>query len=187
MARILALMVVVLAVSACSPDQPGPGPQLTLTCDATGDTLCIAPFRAPCHGPFAGLCYRLVTSTSTETSLMYDSIEGFEYQWGHSYQIDVHAVSIPNPPEDSTGRRVILDRIVSDTTVAPGTHFTVQPWPDHIRGTAGTDLALVGEPLLCVGDTCDALEDARQGTERFELELSFPQVEGGPLVVEDVR
>lgn len=158
-----------------------------MPCNATGDTICIGPYRDPCHGSFPQLCYRLATATSTQVSWMYDGVEGFDYQWGHGYELAVHTVRVPDPPQDGSSIRIILDRIVSDTPVAPGSHFTVQPWPEHIRGTAGTDLSLAGEPMTCSGDACDALDAARRGTERFELELSFPAVEGGPLIVEDVR
>lgn len=182
MSRALTLSIAVLAASACTPT-----PELALPCNSTGDTICVAPYQDPCHTLVPTLCLRLFTSTSTETSRMFFGIEGFEHQWGHTYELAVHRVTVPDPPADGSSVRTILDRVVSDTPVAPGTHFTIRPSPEHIRGTAGVDLSLVDQPLLCGGGACIALEAARAGTEPFELELSFPEVEGEPLVVEDVR
>lgn len=54
-----------------------------------------------------------VTKPNGNPELFYSSIEGFNYQEGFDYQIEVSSTPIPNPPADGSSVKYTLVKIIS--------------------------------------------------------------------------
>ncbi|MCB0965693.1 MAG: DUF4377 domain-containing protein [Ilumatobacter sp.] len=93
-----------LAASACGSE------------DTSDETirLWISPERVECEGG-AGPQECLVVARSEDgaTELFYDSIDGFSFEEGTSYVIDVSTSEVENPPADGSSIRYTLVEVVS--------------------------------------------------------------------------
>lgn len=69
-------------------------------------TLHVEHYRAPCMGPFVRSCYL------TDDGLFYGGIEGFDYQWGLSYTLEVNVFEVKDPPADGSSLRYELARVL---------------------------------------------------------------------------
>ena len=110
-----------------------------------------------CIGEAQLLC--LVQPKAETTELFYGNIEGFSYQWGHSYEIKVN-VSKQQPNADDTEFRYTLVSVVSDVEDALGTTYDLK-LVELLETTITKDASgyyFLGKPFTCAADTdCDAL------------------------------
>lgn len=116
MARLyVSLAAALLAtVSACSAFEPDPPVQRMLL---------VQHHTAECMGPWHQLCLLVKAPTEPEFLRHYGGIHGFEYRWGHVYEIEVEDHRIANPPQDGSSVRTVLRRVVSRQQVPPETEF----------------------------------------------------------------
>ncbi len=78
---------------------------------ATTTTVTVGPEMQPCTGVGEQEC--LVV----DGELFYDSIEGFDYEPGFEYVLEIRTENVDNPPADASSIRYILVREVSRTAV----------------------------------------------------------------------
>lgn len=109
MRALTSLILITLAstLAACGTDgdtEPGTGPEDTARLE-------IAHYLVPCVGVDRQLCM-LSTDADGAQSLMYEGVEGFDFEWGQRTTIDVRIEQIANPPADGSSRRLILEDIV---------------------------------------------------------------------------
>lgn len=71
-------------------------------------TLFVASELADCQGVAPMKCMQVKQSMEEPWELMYSSIEGFTYEPGYEYQLEVRSENVPNPPADGSSIRVIL-------------------------------------------------------------------------------
>ncbi len=76
-------------------------------------TLFIASELVDCVGVAPQKCMQVKQSLDAPWELMYSQIEGFEYQPGYEYKLEVRSEVVENPPMDSSGVRVILVKEIS--------------------------------------------------------------------------
>ncbi|SUC31541.1 Uncharacterised protein [Providencia rettgeri] len=57
-------------------------------------------------------CMKVKENPSDDWQLFYSSIQGFEYQPGFSYTLQVKQFDVPNPPADAPSIRYELVKIV---------------------------------------------------------------------------
>lgn len=83
--------------------------------DADADTirLWIEPELADCEGG-AGpqQCLVIARSDGGDPELFYGSIEGFEFEEGTSYVVDVSVTEVADPPADGSSLRYTLVEVV---------------------------------------------------------------------------
>jgi hypothetical protein len=139
----------------------------TLTGCAGNDveTWLVEDYRVPCVGVGSQLCVRY--TEGGESNLLYGGVEGFTAEWGRSYEIDVIVEDVPNPPEDGSSLRYILDEVVSAETASPGDQFewrlNVIPPGNNPFMTVGADgvtgRLLDGREFRCASpDVCESIE-----------------------------
>jgi hypothetical protein len=80
-------------------------------------TLYVGPRLVECQGVGPQMCMLIKESPDEEYSLYYDSIQGFTYEEGNEYQLEVRRESIENPPADGSSEILILESVVSQTPV----------------------------------------------------------------------
>ena len=90
----------------------------TTACEKGNNTkteeMTILSYKTPCSGLRQRLCYLVKSNNADETTLFYNSIENFEFSWGHTYQISVLVTEIKNPPADASSVKYQLKQLVSD-------------------------------------------------------------------------
>ena len=92
------------------------GVALTGCSDSTDTTrLWIGPERVECEGVAPMLCLQVAESEDGDYQLFYDTIEGFDYQEGTSYVIDVSITEVENPPADASSLQYRLVEIVEES------------------------------------------------------------------------
>ena len=92
------------------------GVALTGCSDSTDTTrLWIGPERVECEGMAPMTCLQVAESEDGDYQLFYDTIEGFDYQEGTSYVIDVSITEVANPPADASSLQYTLVEIVEQS------------------------------------------------------------------------
>ncbi len=92
------------------------GVALTGCSEPTDNTrLWIGPERVECEGVAPMMCLQVAKSEDGDYQLFYDTIEGFDYQEGTSYVIDVSITEVENPPADSSSLQYTLVEIVEES------------------------------------------------------------------------
>ena len=76
--------------------------------------LWIGPERVECEGVAPMMCLQVAESKDGNYQLFYDTIEGFDYQEGTSYVIDVSITEVENPPADASSLQYTLVEIVEE-------------------------------------------------------------------------
>ena len=85
-------------------------------CSESPDTtrLCIGTERVECEGVAPMMCLKVAESEDGNYQLFYNTIEGFDYQEGTSYVIDVSITEVENPPADASSLQYTLVEIVEE-------------------------------------------------------------------------
>ena len=86
-------------------------------CSESSDTtrLWIGPERVECEGVAPMMCLQVAKSEDGDYQLFYDTIEGFDYEEGTSYVIDVSITEVENPPADASSLQYTLVEIVEES------------------------------------------------------------------------
>lgn len=100
---------VVVMASACAVSSPA-----TLYGQEETVVLEVAPQRAPCTGEMADMCLQVRSPGETQWRLFYDPIQGFEFEEGVGYTLEVGRREILNPPADGSSFAYRLIRVVEE-------------------------------------------------------------------------
>jgi len=76
-------------------------------------TLEVAPRTVACVGEVQRQCLQVRTSPDSEWTRFYDTIEGFVYEEGYQYRLEVQRERVPNPPADASSYKYRLLRLLS--------------------------------------------------------------------------
>jgi hypothetical protein len=114
-----------------------------------------------------------------------EGIEGFPYQWGHRYRLEIAEYVIPDPPQDGSSRRYELRRVLEDQLLPAGTEFGYLAWAGSrsvLRKDANNLNFFLGVTVPC-GQDCQALGAAIDAEHRFELTLKHTGISAMPLAL----
>lgn len=98
-------LALALVASCRSPSPTSPEEEVT--------TLEIASAKVPCSGFIKQECFQVRARSDAPWTLFYNQIEGFVYEPGYLYTIQVAIRVIPNPPLDGSSRAYRLLAILS--------------------------------------------------------------------------
>ena len=154
------LIVTVVLAGACMPIQPETPPS-----QPSGEviTLFVGPELVDCVGVGPMKCMQVKTDPDAEYELFYGQIDGFEFEEGFEYELEVQVDPVENPPADAPNVRYTLIRILNKQPVAQESEVvTMYVGPELV------DCVGVG-PMKCMQVKTDP--DA-------EYELFYSQIEG---------
>lgn len=104
----------------------------------------IGESKVECVGVAPMECLRIRRAESPEWELFYDQIDGFEWEEGTRYIVEVDIIDVPNPPADASSKRYHLVRQVSPLLNSDGEAKTC------------TSNADCGDDEMCAGPAgCD--------------------------------
>lgn len=99
------LLVGSLTLGACSTLGPG----------ETVETLYVDSMTVECVGVAVQQCLRVKRAPEAEWELFYDAIEGFDYEPGFTYVLEVEVREVEDPPADGSSLAYRLVRVVEKT------------------------------------------------------------------------
>ncbi len=135
----LAFMLLVMTVAAaCVPIQPE---------EPSGEvvTLYVGPELVDCVGVGPMQCTQVRLSPEDEYQLFYDTIDGFEFEEGNAYELEVLIQKRENAPADASANTYTLQRILNKQPVA--LQSTTETW---IIGPEFVDCEGGAGPQLCM-------------------------------------
>ncbi|MDB4884429.1 MAG: heat-shock protein HslJ, partial [Gemmatimonadetes bacterium] len=103
-------LVVTLGVMACASHAPS---RDTAGTNAVRVTLEVDAHRVPCTGEARTRCLRVRVPPDTAWRFFHDPIEGFAFEEGYRWRLDVERRSVANPPADGSAVAYRLVRILS--------------------------------------------------------------------------
>jgi hypothetical protein len=148
-------------------------------------TFSVAPYKLPCSGMMPMLCL-MVAQNGGEQQFFYSPIGGFEFQWGHSYELSVRVEDVANPPADASSKRYTLLEIVSDSGYQPGFTFEMELPVMLVQPVSAGVYSLNGEiEFTCATENmCSALGTFLGSGITPPTVFTFPEVEGDPLIAD---
>jgi len=99
-------------------------------------TLTVAASRSDCVGVGPRRCLQVKRAGSERFELFYDAIDGFDYQPGYQYRLQVSITEVANPPADASSLRYQLVNIIDKTPVANSPEQTLWVLQSYITGGA---------------------------------------------------
>ena len=76
-------------------------------------TLMIADHQVDCVGEAPQQCLLIKENESDNWQFFYGGIEGFDYEAGFEYRLEVKVYDVKNPPADGSSKRYVLKRIIN--------------------------------------------------------------------------
>jgi heat shock protein HslJ len=113
----LAFMALVMLIAACTPDSGGSGGVPVDRPEEQSEeiTMYVGPELVDCVGVAPQTCYQVKFEEGDEWQLLYNDIEGFEFQPGIESELLVNKITVENPPADGSSIRYELVQIVSQS------------------------------------------------------------------------
>ncbi|MGU3781601.1 DUF4377 domain-containing protein [Burkholderia metallica] len=101
-------------VAGCQTDAAATAPNAARPADGkpVTRTVYVAPQSARCTGVAPMECLQVRSSPNEPWSLWYAGIEGFAYQPGYLYTLEVEEYRVAQPPADGSSIRWVLKRVV---------------------------------------------------------------------------
>lgn len=149
--------------------------------------LTVLDHRAECFGPFPRACLLTSGNGAGQRELLYDSPQGFAFEWGFVYSIVVEEYTIANPPQDGSSRRMVLKRVASRSRVAEGTEFDLVISGEGtvpVLATSGVYTFLGDGTFSCaIAAECEALVTVVEQHKPVSVRFAHPASAQDPLRV----
>ena len=151
-------------------------------------TFLIAPYKVPCYGSFPQFCMLVKYNEHDDFQYFYDTIEGFNYSWGHEYQLSVKEYEIENPLQDAPSILTQLVSIISQVNIDSDETYqlTIELGAGFIEPSE-TGLRLVGEKdIVCESpNDCAQISDLLGSNASVELNIQISEDPSMPLTLTD--
>ena len=128
---------------------------------------------------------------SNQWSYSDPNIEGFEYDWGYTYELVVKKEELKNPPQDASSIKTTLIKVVSKERVTPATPFEIRltmayddgGFSSYMHGDLSSGgYTLLGQVAVNCGNLCDDLSQGLNARE--SLVGTFNHLEEGIKLIE---
>jgi len=112
-------------------------------------------FKAPCFSLFQQLCLQQGGNLN-----FFDPIEGFDFVWGHAYELSVKVSTIDNPLADGSSFKYELAETISDSEDSVGSRYEYERVEllDFTFTNESGVYYFLGQPFICDASVdCDGL------------------------------
>lgn len=134
------------------------------------ESLRIDYYRPAAMGIAPQLVYRVQQGDdigSDDWNFLYSGIDGFDYEPGYIYNLEVNVTDIANPLADGSSKRIELKNVVSKTSVAEDSTYTIlikrssaEGGTTFVFGDAENGYNLANELEIDCNEICSDLEAA---------------------------
>ena len=128
--------------------------------------LFVGPEKVACEGAGPQECYLVKENPEDEWELFYNQIEGFNYEEGFDYEIEVEVTPVENPPADGSSLQYTWIRTLNK-----------QPNPDYQAESEIVRMFVGPEKVTCEGAGPQECYLVKENPED-EWELFYNQIEG---------
>ena len=151
----------------------------------------VSSYLVPCEGVGPQLCFELEDLQDSSRTLLYQRIEGFDYQWGVDYVLRI-SIEDSLEPVAADGSTVTYRMVELIQQVQSAPDFSIDVSPRFLSPLEGGHYGLLGaREIDCFEpEVCEALQLKLQTLEQnssFSLELSHPIDSDDPLIARAVR
>ena len=179
MPPVVALLIAVLALAGCD--------ILGITGPDT-ETLEVAPYRLECRGEALSLCLQVRTPGEPSFGNLFFGVDGFRFEWGFNYVIEIEVSDIENVPADGSSIRRSLKRIVARNRVPDDATFeiTLTSAEGRVRSVGEDSYEFffgAGEFVCPIGVECDELAMAISEERRIAYRFRYG-MPGEPFEIE---
>lgn len=144
---------------------------------------------AACTGFINQTCMKIRQASTDDWEFLYEGIEGFDYEWGHRYRLQVRTERLDSPPEDVSGTTWHLEELISDEPVS-NEEFdyhvnSLQPGysPFLTRDEASGGELLGGVAYTCAdASVCEAIDTKLDNNEDFSVSFRYSDGTLLPLI-----
>jgi len=146
--------------------------------------------KAECEGYWVDQCLQYQEEGDTHWSYLYEEIEGFEFEWGHAYELLVEIEQTPAieglAHQSTTVYR--LSQILSDTHHIDESFVYSSRYPSTIltKQKDGIFALLDGKQISCNFEDCKSIESAIEQQQGITLSLKHNANPAEPLMLEAV-
>jgi Domain of unknown function (DUF4377) len=150
-------------------------------------TLIIQHYAEECKGFIIQRCLLVKPPNQADFHFLFGDIEGFVYEWGSVYTLEVEEHQVSNPPQDASPTRLVLRKLISKTPVSPGTEFdliltagegrVLEVSPDRYRFFGTVEFSCPS------GTACADLRAEIAAGKRVQYRFAHVAVPGQPLTV----
>lgn len=154
--------------------------------DIEYQTLRINHFKQECVAEAVRPCLLVRQSDDDEWSYFYETIAGFNYEWGFQYELEVAITTLENPLIDGATLQYALVNLVRKIQVQPDTVFEYSSLhaPEQITLQSENTFSLFfwGEAeFVCDAADCATLQSLLEQRQSLLLEFRHPVDNSNPL------
>lgn len=175
------VVLALTALTACSSTGPSGAPPRIYTVE-------VSPFAKDCMSwAYSWPCLQVREEPGEVYRSQLESIEGFTFEWGHRYRLEIAEYLIADPPADGSDRRYVLRRVFEDQPLPAGTEFTYSAWPASraILRKDAANLRMFLDLTVPCGEECEAIGVAIDAEHRFDLTLVLTGNDVAPVALVD--
>jgi hypothetical protein len=146
--------------------------------------LRIKPYKMECEGFYLTQCYMVSDAQQSTAHYFYDQIEGFNFEWGYSYELLVRVTSEPVAWADASDKNFSLVEIISQSQYLAVENFDyIARYADNsISKIAPGTYELVGGQLMtCESEICASIDSALEQNHSALLSLQYGELPGDSL------
>lgn len=159
---------------------------------ANGDEykfLRINHYKAECEGHFVSFCYLVQEVDSDVWFNFYEQIEGFDYQWGNTYEIMVSAESLNSGLADTPSIKYELEQVISVTPHDVAESFTSISRKSHeriVEVEPGVFSHLGMVSFTCDSEICSSLRSVIDQKQSAVLSFKYTDQANARLVLDSI-
>lgn len=146
--------------------------------------LRIGPNKVECQGFHLTQCFLNTPDDQSHAEFFYDTIEGFDYQWGYQYELLVSVSSQSSLMSDTANQRFELIEIISQSEYQHQQSFdyVARYASESIVKIESGEFQLAGNQLLvCEPASCESLESTLAQGQSVVLNVLYGEQPGDPL------
>jgi len=147
-------------------------------------------YKVECEGYWVDQCLQYQEEGDSDWHYLYEKIEGFNFVWGHTYELLVEVERTPAVEglADQLTTVYRLGQILSDTHHAEESFVYTSRHPSTVftEQVDGTFTLLDGKQVSCGVDDCQSIESAMTQQQGITLSLRHDADPVKPLVLEAV-
>ena len=132
--------------------------------------LFINHHKAVCTGEGERLCFLAKENQEQEWEYFYNSIEGFEYEWGYEFELLVSKSTIDNPPADGSSLNYRLVKVISKMAKTEKNTFSLRYAPNLFQLENGRLFLIDGTEIIF-------------GSKEVQSFYQMAIEDGGPFVI----
>jgi len=150
------------------------------------ESIDVASNLATCTTLVERLCYQVRPAGTTKWTLLYENLDGLNYEWGRQYSLRVRVTERPGAggaDAPSSTRTYQVLAVASSTQVPAATAFSLTTsWPaSSLTKDANGRWTFLGVPLACTAVMCQELDSAKSGGVPVQLNFDHANSPTGPL------